>query len=206
MRNRHLLLPVIATAAALTSCSGTSPSPTAGGQGSPKPTITATTPAAPEIVGRWTRTVTCRQLVSALDRAGLHALTPYAWVGQTSSHGQSSFKPNSPTPTLARPCAGAIPRAHSHFFTRAGAFGSLDWLGGQVDDDTYTVKGATLTIGHVTFRYRITNGNSLRLSPVLTKTMIRTALAHPAQFGDAGWAISVAYPGLTWSRASCDIC
>jgi hypothetical protein len=205
MKNSRMLLP-IAAAVALTSCSSTSSSPTAGAQGSPKPTTTATTPAAPNIVGRWTRTVTCRQLVSALDRAGLHSLTPYAWVGQTSSHGQSSFKPNSPTPTLARPCAGAIPRVHSHFFTAAGAFGSLDWLGGQVDDGTYTVKGATLTIGHVTFHYRIVSGNSLHLSPVLTKTMIRAALAHPAKFSDAGWAISVAYPGLTWSRANCDNC
>jgi hypothetical protein len=48
------------------------------------------------LAGRWQRTVTCQELVSALTKAGLGALAPYAWQGQTSSTGQGSFRPGSP--------------------------------------------------------------------------------------------------------------
>jgi hypothetical protein len=158
----------------------------------------------PPLVGRWQRTNTCQELVSALTKAGLGALTPYAWQGQTSSQGQSSFKPGSPKPTKAHPCTGAIARLHSHFFNAQGQFGSLDWLGGRVDDGTYTsINERTFRIGPVHFRFRIVNNNTLMLTPVLTKTMIRQALAHPAKFSPASWAVSVAYPGHTWKRVPC---
>ena len=153
-----------------------------------------------DIVGRWTRVTTCRALTHDLEQAGLGPLAPYAWFGQTSSSGQSSFRAGSPRPTRAHPCTGALPRKHSHVFTTAGGFTSLDWLGGQVDSNQYTVTGdSTLKIGTVTFHYRIVH-NTLHLAPVLTKLMVRKALSQPKKFSDAGWAVSVAYPGQTWTR------
>jgi hypothetical protein len=90
------------------------------------------------------------------------------------------------------------------FFNAQGQFGSLDWLGGRVDDGTYTIiNERTFRIGPVHFRFRIVNNNTLMLTPVLTKTMIRQALAHPAKFSPAYWAVSVAYPGHTWKRVPC---
>jgi hypothetical protein len=87
-----------------------------------------------------------------------------------------------------------------------GEFGSLDWEGGQVDDGPYTiVDDDTLRIGDTAFHYRITEGgDTLSLSPVLTQAMIREALADPKKFSEAGWAVSVAYPGYTWQRVPCD--
>ena len=41
------------------------------------------------------------------------------------------------------------------------------------------------------------------LSPVLTKAMLRQALAHPQKFSTALWAVSVAYAGHTWKRVPC---
>jgi hypothetical protein len=84
----------------------------------------------------------------------------------------------------------------------------LDWLGGQVDDGPYKiVDNHTLRIGsnpRARFRFRILSGNKLMLTPVLTKAMVREAVAHPAKFSSAGWAVSVAYAGHTWKRVPCN--
>jgi hypothetical protein len=134
------------------------------------------------LVGQWERVPTCRELVANLKGAGLGATVAQAWVGQTSSTGQSSFKPGSPKPTRAHACTGAISRLHSHFFTASGQFGSLDWLGGQVDDAPYRIVNSdTIETGsgvlHAVF-HTIGDGK-LMLSPRLTKAMIREAAAHP---------------------------
>ncbi len=156
-------------------------------------------------VGRWQRVVTCPELVSDLKKAGLGALAPYAWQGQTSASGKSSFKPGSPKPTMSHPCTGAIARLHSHFFNQQGRFGSLDWEGGQVDDGTYRIiDSRTFRIGPTRFHYRIVNGKTLMLTPVLTKAMVRQAVAHRKKFSAAGWAVSVAYVGHTWKRVPCN--
>jgi hypothetical protein len=152
--------------------------------------------------------VTCQELVSELGKAGLAPLAPYAWLGQTSSTDQSSFAPGSPKPTKAHPCTGALKREHSHFFDQSGQFGSLDWLGGQVDNGPYRIiNHNTVHIGSppagATFHYRILHGDTLMLSPVLTKAMIRKALAHPQKFSAAGWAVSVGYAGYSWKRVPC---
>jgi hypothetical protein len=150
---------------------------------------------------------TCNELVTDLKLAGLGATVAQAWVGQTSSTGESSFKPGSPKPTRDHPCTGAIARLHSHFFTASGKFGSLDWHGGQVDDGSYRiVNPTTVNIGGVSFHFRIKNGNTLSLSPMLTNAMIRKAVAHPAQFSPAFWAVTVAYAGHTWKRVACTRC
>jgi hypothetical protein len=152
--------------------------------------------------------ITCQELVSELDKAGLGPLTPYVWLGQTSSNGVSSFASGSPKPTKAHPCTGALNRKHSHFFNQSGQFGSLDWLGGQVDNGPYRIiNNNTVDIGSprvaATFHYRILHSDTLMLSPVLTKTMLRQALAHPRKFSAALWAVSVAFPGHTWKRVPC---
>ena len=45
------------------------------------------------LVGEWQRVATCSQLVADLKLAGLGKTVAQAWVGQTSSRGQSSFSP-----------------------------------------------------------------------------------------------------------------
>ena len=173
-------------------------------EGSPSTTSSAGT-AASGIVGRWTRVVTCQELTSELRKAQLGPLMRYAWSGQTSSTGQSSFAAGSPEPSQAHPCSGAIARKHSHFFDQSGQFGSLDWLGGQVDDGHYQLGNEnTLRIGDVTFHYRLVHHDTLYLDPVLTNAMVHQARAHPSKFSDAGWAVSVAYSGHPWKRAPCD--
>jgi hypothetical protein len=168
------------------------------------------------LVGRWERVTTCTELVANLRKAGLAALAPYAWSSQTSATGKSSYAPGSPDPTQAHPCTGALDRTHSHFFGESGRFGSLDWLGDQVDDGTYrildgqdrlrgrAVRAETVSIGDVVFHYRIAGGDTLTLAPVLTGPILRAARAHPARFSRAGWAVSVAYQGYTWKRVPCD--
>jgi hypothetical protein len=150
-------------------------------------------------------------LVSELDKAGLAPLAPSAWIGQTSSTGQGSYAAGSPKPTQAHPCRGALKREHSHFFSQSGQFGSLDWLGGQVDNGPYRIlSNNTVYIGSppsgATFQYRILHGDTLMLSPVITKAMLRQALAHPQKFSAALWAVSVAYAGHTWKRVPCQNC
>ena len=95
----------------------------------------------------------------------------------------------------ASPCKGAVPRKHSHFFTKKREFGSLDWRGQPVDDGTYRLVGkGTIVIfkefPKVTFHYRI-RGKTLTLAPVIPKGCSTFRCA---------WAISVAYPGRSWQR------
>jgi hypothetical protein len=197
----------LAVGALLAGCGGSSDGAARPASASPRATATTSTPtsaATSALVGRWERTNRCDELVAALAAAGLEPLTRHAWADQTSANGESSFRPGSPEPTLARPCAGAIPRLHSHFFTDTGGFGSLDWEGSPVEDGQYEIVAADrVRIGEVTFRFTIA-GDRLRLRPLLTAEMRREALQHPDEFSDAGWAVSVAYPGSSWQRVPCE--
>ena len=201
------LLAATAVTAGCASNSSTRPPPAT----SHSPASSPTGKAAVGLVGEWKRVITCQELVSELDKAGLAPLAPYVWLGQTSSTGLSSYAAGSPKPTKAHPCTGALKRAHSHFFSQSGPFGSLDWLGGQVDNGPYRIiNNNTVYIGSpptgATFHYRIVHGDTLTLSPVLTKAMLRKALAHPQKFSAALWAVSVAYAGHTWKRVPCQNC
>ena len=94
-------------------------------------------------------------------------------------------------------------RRHSHFFSSAGQFGSVDYNGQQVDDGTYRLLNArTIRIGDGTFHFRIT-ARQLRLEPVISAAARRKALAHPLQFSTAAWQIAVAFPGHAWKRVPC---
>jgi hypothetical protein len=174
--------------------------------GQPTPTgatATGTTNSGPTLVGRWERVNECPELVKALDEAGLGAIAPSV-VGD--------YFPEASSKQLAAKndvCMGAEPFVHSHFFSEAGTFGSLDENKQQVDDGSYeAVDSQTFRIssgpsgGSVEFRYEIDN-DTLTLSPVITKRMLKQALANPLEFSDAGWSVSVAYPGQTWRRVDC---
>jgi hypothetical protein len=151
------------------------------------------------IVGRWSRTTTCRQFVDALSEAGLRALAP----GVLAGNGLVSGTPKQ-LAAKANICSGATPRVHSHFFTRDGLFGSVDWNDKQVDDGHYKLVGnQTIRIGDATFRYRVTAGR-LSLTPLISLSVKREALAHPLEFSTAGWMIAVALPGGTWKRVPCN--
>jgi hypothetical protein len=95
-----------------------------------------------------------------------------------------------------KPCTGAIPREHSHFFTEDGRFGSLDWNGDTVDDGTYEMVDAdTFVVSKefpdVTFSFAI-DGDTIRFEP-------ETPKCSPDCF-EALWSVMVAYPGEEWHR------
>ena len=90
---------------------------------------------------------------------------------------------------------------------RPEAFGSLTEDLEQVDDGTYEItEDGTFVMSKefpdVTFHYTI-EGDSLMLTPVLTKEMKAEARAHPLEFTTAGWALAMSYPGQVWKRVDC---
>jgi hypothetical protein len=152
------------------------------------------------LVGRWQKVTTCQQIVDSLRRYGLENVAPAMVAG-------NGLVSGTPTELAAKRnlCEGAIPRVHSHFFTRGGEFGSLDWNLSRVDDGTYRVVDARrFRIGKALFRYRILEGKRLALTPVLSAAAKRQALARPLQFSEAGWMVAVALPsGGPWKRVPC---
>ena len=194
--------PWVAIAAAvigLASCGGTSvaspPRATTGATATaPVASIEGTSPA--PIVGRWMQVHTCDQLVGALEEADLGALAP-SQVGDF-------FPTVSPKELAAKEdvCAGARPQRHFHFFTRDGAFGSLDQFGQQVDDGPWTVEGDVLRIHDGAWRFEFEK-TKLSLEPIITQGQRDQALADPLEWSPAGWIVAVAYPGTTWRRVPC---
>jgi hypothetical protein len=150
------------------------------------------------LVGRWERVTTCKELVSALTTAGLRKTAPAMLAG-------NGFVPGTPKQLAAKTniCKGAVPRRHSHFFTAAGQFGSVDYNGQQVDDGSYRLLDArTVRISDGKFHFRIA-GRELRLQPVISAAARRKALAQPLQFSTAGWQVAMAFPGHAWKRVPC---
>lgn len=159
-----------------------------------------TASATPKLVGRWERVQTCRELSHALDQADLNALAPSVL---------GDFFPGTDAREIARKkdlCEGADPaRRHSHFFSEDGSFGSLDQDLNRVDEDAYRiVDDHTVRIGRGRFEYRITDGDTLILNPVIAPAARRRALSHPFEFSTAGWQVAVAYEGLPWKRVNCE--
>jgi hypothetical protein len=144
------------------------------------------------LVGEWQRMTTCAELVTALEQAGLEKLALESVTG-------NGFVPGVTTPdelaNPARPCKGAVPRKHSHFFTADGKFGSRDWNGEQVDDGNYeVVDHGTFVVSKefpdVTFHYRI-DGDTITFEPEIPDGCSTFRCL---------WSIAVAYPGKTWRR------
>jgi hypothetical protein len=154
-------------------------------------TVVAT--AAGSIVGEWERQTTCNELVQALRDARMVELIDEFVAGNGFVPGIGVDDPE--RVDVERPCEGAVPRVHSHFFTDDGDFGSRDWHGQQVDDGRYRVSGDELIISKefadVTFRFRI-DGDTITLDPQNIPPGCTTFRC--------GWSIAVAYPGKTWTR------
>jgi hypothetical protein len=190
------LLVVVAVAVACDSNGSSAPAP---------PTVQSpsTSPSAEPVaalVGRWERVITCQELVDELNQAGLGDIAPTIVAG-------NGFVPGSAKQLAKKAdlCEGATPRVHAHFFTPEGLFGSLDWNEQQVDDGTYTIiNDKTFKIGDTTFHYEIVNGDTLMLEPVIPRAAVTEALAHPDEFSDAGWSVSVALQGHPWKRVDCE--
>lgn len=154
--------------------------------------------AAPKLVGRWERVTTCSGIVKALRAAGLGKVAPAILAG-------NGLVPGTPK-QLARKtniCSGAVARRHSHFFTAAGQFGSVDYNNQQVDDGSYRVVNATtVRINDGLFRFNV-SGKTLTLRPVISAALKRKALADPLQFSTAGWMVAVSLPPGGWKRVAC---
>ena len=157
-----------------------------------RPAVAASATSQPALVGTWRRVTTCTELVNALTKAGMKKFVLEFVAG-------NGFIPGVTRPDQiddpANPCRGAVPRMHSHFFTKDRRFGSLDWRGEPVDDGTYRVRDRRTVVifkefPKVTFHYRI-RGNAIAFVPVLPRGCSTFRCA---------WAISMAYPGKNWQR------
>lgn len=151
-------------------------------------------PSAP-LIGTWERVTRCREMVSALTLAGLEDWVLEFVAGNGFVPGVTSADQ---VGDPAHPCEGAVPREHSHFFTREGEFGSLDWNGEQVDDGTYEIiDDHTFVVSKefpdVTFNYTIQD-ETIMFDPEIPD-------CAPGCF-EAAWSVTVAYPGKTWERVS----
>ena len=161
-------------------------------QSSPSP---APSSLAAPIVGEWVGTHDCARMLAILDEAGLDEFIAETVYGNGLVPGASSEADVDP----ARPCAGAVPRAHSHVFTADGRFASRDFQGQEVDDGTYVVQGAeTVLINDVPFGYRVV-GNELTLVP--KPVDISACTTKECRF-IATWVLMVAMPGTSWTRGT----
>lgn len=148
-------------------------------------------PDAAGLVGEWRRETRCEEIVAALAEAGLDA-----WVLEYAAAFVPGASGGDDLADPTRPCDGAAPLHHSHFFTADGRFGSRDQDGRQVDDGTYRiVDERTFVVSKefpdVTFHFEVA-GDSITFEPVVPS-------CSPDCF-EAVWSVTVAYPRLPWKR------
>jgi hypothetical protein len=157
----------------------------------PSPSVEPSPSEAPvsPLVGTWTRTTTCEELVSALEDAGLADHAPETVAG-------NGLVPGTPEQLAAKDnlCDGSVPREHSHFFTEWGTFGSLDWNEEQVDDGTYElVDERSSRIGDATFQFEV-DGDTISFEPVLPDDCAKVDYCE--------WMVAVAFSGHSWERTA----
>jgi hypothetical protein len=192
---------LVALAIVLGGCSGStasapsaSPTALASPAASASAAAVSASSAQPAIVGEWVGFHDCERIVAMLRDAGLEEFMADAVYGNELVPGDpqaSGLK----DPT--HPCDGAVRRAHSHFFTAAGEFGSKDFRGQRVDDGTYTLEGTDgIVINGKRFKYEI-NGDQLSLEP--EPVDVSACTTKECRF-DATWVLMVAMPGTTWTR------
>lgn len=195
----------LAFALAVAGC-GTSPNPS--GANAAPPSAAPSTPASPvaatagpsaappEIVGEWVGIHDCERITTLLGEAGLDEFLLEAVYGNGLVPGATSEE-DLKDPT--QPCAGAVQRAHSHFFTAGGGFGSRDFNGQQVDEGGYRIEGDDLIdINGSKFRFHI-DGDELTLEP--EPVDISHCTDKMCRF-EASWVLMVAMPGTTWKRGT----
>ena len=128
---RGLAIAILVSLAAVDGCSDDS-NPDADATTAPGVDTASTGSVATELVGSWQRAQTCAELLGAFEQAGL-AQSHVGWL-------QGNFFGGQPGPTGGDVCAGAVgPLEHDHFFTAAGAFGSHDENGEEVDNGDFVV-------------------------------------------------------------------
>jgi len=159
------------------------------------PAASTATGAKPAIVGEWIGVHDCERIVAMLKAAKLDEFIEESVVGNglipDVPEGGSLKDP-------AHPCAGAVQQRHSHFFTAAGAFGSKDAHGFQVDDGKWQIQGDKLVIGDQPFGFHI-EGDALTLTP--PKVDISKCTTKACRF-TAAWVLMVAMPGQPWTRGT----
>ena len=152
----------------------------------------------PAIVGEWVGVHDCQRIASMLKEAGLDEYLAEQVNGNGLIPGVDS---ESDTLDPSSPCAEAVPRSHSHFFTADGRFGSKDFLGQQVDDGSWRLEGDDVVVINGTpFRYHI-EGDELTLEP---PDVAPTNCGAPDCGFLATWVRMVAMPGTTWKRGTID--
>ena len=200
---RSVAAPVIASA--VIACSGAAPTDSPGqpsglasapssGHVVASPSPLTATGAKAAIVGEWVGVLDCERIVAMLKAAKLEAFINDTVIG----NGLIADVPEGgKLKDATHPCVGAAEQAHSHFFTAAGAFGSKDARGYQVDDAKWQLEGDRLVIADQSFGYKL-EGDRLTLTP--PKVDLSTCTTKACRSA-AVWALLVAMPGQTWTRA-----
>ena len=195
MQRRSMMAAVLLSA--VTACGGATPSastPPSSVLSSESPAAVASSAADP-IVGEWMALHDCDTIYALLTDAGLDEFVAEQIYG-------NELVPGVPPDTSelqdpGQPCAGAVDREHSHFFTADGAFGSRDFNGDQVDDGEYSLVDAdTIVINGQEFQYRV-DGDQLELTP--EPVDISTCETKECRFM-AAWVLLVGMPGTPWTR------
>ena len=189
---------VIALAALLTACAGALSEPPTSAEASPDRTTRATeTDGRPQIIGVWTRTQDCDAQLGAFEAAGL-AESQLAWV-------TGNWLPEGVVPDPADPCAGARPpEEHSHFFTAAGAFGSYDAVGNQVDNGDYVLVDDD-TLSFASHAQELGYDGDVIVDFVLDGDLATFAVRMPPDCAGGcakayAWAYSAFYEADPWAR------
>jgi hypothetical protein len=156
----------------------------------------STDSATTELIGSWHRAQSCAEMLAAFQQAGL-AESHVEWL-------QRNFFGGEPGPTEGDVCEGALgPLEHDHFFTAAGAFGSHDENGEEVDsgdvelvdDDTVSFPSHAAEFGY---------DGDLVVDYAVSGDVVTFDVALPASCVDAcadayAWALS-AFASGPWQR------
>jgi len=162
----------------------------------PATTPAPSTSAAPAIVGEWVGVHDCERMTSLLHDAGLDEFVAEAVYGNGLVPGARS---EDDLKDPSQSCLGAVRRAHSHFFTASGEFGSRDFNGQRVDDGHYEIQGGDVVVINGTpFGFRVA-GDELTLEP--RQVDIAGCTTKECRF-EAAWVLMVAMPGTTWTRGT----
>ena len=205
MARLHLSILLVTTAVAIGACapqpSGgiTAAPPTVGPSptvAAPPPTAGPTTSPASAIVGEWVGFHECERMTTLLHDAGLDEFVAESVYGNGLVPGAAS---EADLKDPSQPCLDAVRRAHSHFFTASGEFGSRDFNGQRVDDGSYEIQGNDVVVINGTpFGFRV-EGDELTLTP---KPVDITGCTTKECRFEAAWVLMVAMPGITWTRGT----
>ena len=149
-----------------------------------------------ELIGSWHRAQTCTEMLAAFQQAGL-AESHVEWL-------QGNFFGGEPGPTDGDVCEGALgPLEHDHFFTAAGAFGSHDENGEEVDSGDFEVVDDD-TVSFPSHAAEFGYDSDLVVDYAVSGDVVTFDVALPGSCADAcsdahAWALS-AFASGPWER------